>query len=91
MKLPADTTVVPSMTLDPKDVAVLNCSPGDKLRFAYPNNGYESDQVSAKKHLELDKVYTLSRIRVDKWFTVVMLEEVPDVRFNSVLFEVATN
>ena len=41
--------------------------------------------------LEIGKIYEISSIDVDKWFTGVYLKEFPGVPFNSVLFEEVEN
>lgn len=59
---------------------------GLKVRFAHPNSGYPTDQERAKEYLELGAVYTISNFLVDAWYTNIWLVEVPDMHFNSVMF-----
>lgn len=61
--------------------------PGSKVVFSNPSRGFNDDQSLASEHLEVGKVYTVSSIEVDSWYTDVLLVEVPSVKFNSVLFE----
>ncbi len=62
-------------------------APGTKVRFSFPNNGYEPDQQLAGKHLTVGAEYTVAGTEVGGWRTEVSLAEVPGLRFNSVLFE----
>lgn len=52
--------------------------------------GYESDQETAKKYLEIGKIYTIKSTTVHSWNTDVYLQEFPNVKFNSVFFEDST-
>jgi hypothetical protein len=58
-----------------------------KAIFQYPDNGYDYDQVLAKKHLKLGDTYHVSKIVEHGWHTVYFFKEIPGVGFNSVLFE----
>jgi len=60
---------------------------GAKVVFAYPDNGYDHDIETAKKHLVVGKTYTIDHTDVYDWHTDVWLIEVPGVRFNSVHFQ----
>jgi hypothetical protein len=60
---------------------------GDKVVYAYPENGYKPEQEKAAKMLELGKTYTVQATDVDSWATQVYLKEFTNVAFNSVLFE----
>lgn len=62
---------------------------GTKVKFAFPKNGYKSDQEFANQHLEEDMIYTVDFTSVGGWHTDVYLEEFPGKPFNSVLFEEA--
>lgn len=64
---------------------------GTKVRFVPGNNGYESENKSAREILELDAIYTVDYTDVSGWSTAVILEEFPNKRFNSVLFEDVSN
>ena len=54
--------------------------------FKYPNYGYPSDQVIAKKYLEVGKSYAVKSKHVGDWRTDIILMEFPNIGFNSVLF-----
>ena len=62
-------------------------TPGSRIIFAYPENGRESDQELAKKHLKPGELYTIERTDVGDWHTDVCLTEIPGVWFNLVHFE----
>lgn len=64
---------------------------GTKVRFVPGDNGYESENKSAREILELDAIYTVDYTDVSNWSTAVILEEHPNQRFNSVLFEDVSN
>lgn len=64
---------------------------GDKVVFTHPNAGNEHHQQLASKYLKLNETYTIDHTDVGGWHTSVYIQEVPDVRFNSVLFEDAPN
>ena len=49
--------------------------------------GYDSDKEHAHKFLKFGAVYHIKRTEVGDWHTDVYLKEVPDQRFNSVMFE----
>lgn len=57
-----------------------------RIVFAYPTAGYDHHIKTAAEHLEVGKTYTVDRTEIHSWHTDVYLEEVPDVRFNSVMF-----
>ncbi len=59
---------------------------GDKVVYAYPENGYLWDQEQGKKYLTPQETYIIEKIAVHDWRTEVWLKEVPGVAFNSVLF-----
>jgi hypothetical protein len=65
----------------------INALPGDRVRFAHPDNGYIPDQEKAARHLKVGNVYTVSRTSVHAFYTNVYLNEVFGVAFNSVMFE----
>lgn len=60
---------------------------GDKVICSTLNAGYDSDQRKAEAHLVLNQVYTVSCTIVHNWSTDVYLQEIPDVKFDSVFFE----
>lgn len=59
---------------------------GDKVIFAFPNNGYQSDADQCAKYLKLDETYTVDHTMAHRSSTDVFLIEVPGQRFNSVMF-----
>ena len=59
---------------------------GDKIIFAYPDWGYDSDQKQAKKYLQLNKKYTLKEIEIRQSHSTVKLVEIPHEWFNSIHF-----
>ena len=61
-------------------------SPGKKVVFVYPDDGYPCDQETAAQHLVVGKSYTVASTVVHDWVTEVFLTEVPGVSFNSVMF-----
>ncbi|MBA4537838.1 hypothetical protein H1Z61_12020 [Bacillus aquiflavi] len=64
----------------------IHAKEGDKVVFAYPNNGLNSDKEKAAKYLQLYKEYTVDSTVVRSSSTDVYLKEIPDVHFNSVHF-----
>mgnify|MGYP003632937772 CR=1 FL=1 len=49
--------------------------------------GYNFHKEIAKKHLELDKTYTVEKTEVESSSTKVFLQEIPGIEFNSCCFE----
>ncbi len=49
--------------------------------------GYDSDKKHALHHLKPDVIYHIKSTDVGNWHTDVYLEEVPNIGFNSVMFE----
>lgn len=68
----------PSMRLDTQ--------PGDKVVFAYPENGYPGEAAAASLALVPGRAYTIDRIQVGQSYTSVWLVEKPGAAFNSVHF-----
>lgn len=64
--------------------------PGTKVVFAYPNNGYASEQEHAKQFLTVGAIYTVSDTEVGISYTHVWLREIPNHFFNSVQFAPAS-
>lgn len=60
---------------------------GDKIVFAFPKNGYDYDIETAEKYLEVDKEYTVDHTIIGGSHTDVILKEIPNKSFNSVLFK----
>lgn len=65
----------------------INAKQGSRVIFKYPTNGYKAHQELAQKHLTEGEVYTVVYTDVSQSSTRVLFEEVPNVWFNSVLFE----
>lgn len=64
-----------------------NISSGDKVVFAYPDNGFPLDVDRAKNNgLIKDQVYTVHDIKIYPWTSYLYLEEVPGISFNSIQF-----
>lgn len=61
--------------------------PGATVIFANPNAGYPHHQETAAKHLKEGWIYTVERTEVGGWHTDVFLKEIPNVPFNSVMFD----
>ena len=62
---------------------------GSKIRFVNPLAGYDPDIATARKHLTVGKVYTLTRKKVHGWNTEYWLKGIPGISFNSTMFEPA--
>ncbi len=60
---------------------------GHKVRCTQLDSPYEYQTERAKKHLEIGKVYSVERTEVRSSSTNVVLQEIPNVEFNSTLFE----
>jgi len=58
----------------------------DLVVYKYPNNGYDHDQQTARKYLNIDQVYTVDFTDVHSSSTDVYLKDFPNVSFNSVQF-----
>ena len=58
-----------------------------KVKYAYPNNGYDSDKEQCNKLLDPNKVYTVVTADEGSWHTDYYLKEFPNEAFNSVMFE----
>jgi hypothetical protein len=59
---------------------------GDKVVYNNFNDGGAWDQGVAKQFLEPNQVYTVDYTEVHSFSTDVYLVEVPNIRFNSVVF-----
>jgi hypothetical protein len=60
---------------------------GHKVRCISLEGAYEYQTEVAQQHLELGKEYTVEETEVYSSSTEVYLQEIPDVAFNSTLFE----
>lgn len=56
------------------------------VRYSFPNAGTQNDQTDAKTYLTLGKVYTIQRVEVFNWSSVIELVEFPGIEFNTILF-----
>lgn len=59
---------------------------GDKIYYAYPENGYEFEQQKCKELLKYGTAYTVANVDIHGWSTHVYLKEFPGQTFNSVNF-----
>jgi hypothetical protein len=59
---------------------------GHKVKCVTLTAGYDFDQEIAKKYLVVGEVYTIEKTEVFNARTNVWLQEIPNVKFNSVLF-----
>ena len=60
---------------------------GHKVKCVDLESPYDYQTERAKKHLEIGKIYTVESTEVRSFSTNVVLQEIPDVEFNSTLFE----
>jgi len=60
---------------------------GHKVKCYTLSNGYDHDKEIAQKYLEVGKEYTVEETQVNSWNTDVLLQEFPNVKFNSVFFK----
>ncbi|MDG1950481.1 MAG: hypothetical protein P8J32_06745 [bacterium] len=51
------------------------------------NAGWKTDRKLVTAYLEVEKEYTVERTEVDRSSSIVVLQEFPDVKFNTVNFE----
>lgn len=63
----------------------IRVTPGTKVRYM-DRNGYDADRRYAREFLIPGNVYTVAHIEVHSSSSNVALEEVPDKRFNTVMF-----
>lgn len=75
------------MFVEPPRTMNILATRGDKVVFAYPDNGTEWDSKHAWNHLDEGEVYTVDRTIVHRSRTDVYLKEFKDVSFNSVHFK----
>lgn len=59
----------------------------DRVRFDFPDAGYESDQADARKYLRKGRIYRVANVDVYDDITKLTLFGNKDVQFNSVLFK----
>src|SRR5690606_10525551 len=65
--------------------------PGTKIRFDHENAGYPGDGERAKKYIKVGEIYTVEKIDIGQSCSRVILKEVPNVEFNTVLFSNTDN
>lgn len=59
---------------------------GHKVKYCYPNNGYDYDRELCNKHLTQNSVYTVEFFEVESFSSRIYLQEVPEIAFNTVMF-----
>lgn len=66
---------------------IFNASAGSKITFAHPEKGSTYEREKTAKHLKVGETYTINKIYIGGFNTDIYLDEVPDVKFNSVMFD----
>ncbi len=66
---------------------VIYAKEGTIVQYRYPECGYEDHKITARKHLKLNKCYTVDDVDIGSSYSYVYLKEIPGVGFNSVMFE----
>ena len=75
-------SVVPSKeTMD-----IENTYPWDMVRFSFPKNGSEKDQMKSIAYLTEGQQYQVDTIERNNYSTTIFLKEFPGKPFNSVMF-----
>jgi hypothetical protein len=64
----------------------IDSSKGTKIKFTAEGGG-DGEIESAKKILKLNAIYTVKCIEIGDWYSAVVLEEFPNLDFNTALFE----
>lgn len=64
----------------------IHAEPGTKVKFT-GENGYDNDRHIAFSHMDVGEVFTVKNIYVGSWVSYVEFEELPGIRFNTVMFE----
>lgn len=59
---------------------------GSKVRFLN-ENGWDGEPESASRYLDKGKEYTVDFVDIGGWCSSVFLKEVPNIPFNTVMFE----
>ena len=76
----------PMETILSKDSSMdINAKEGTLVRFT-GKGGYDYDREKANRHLAVGSVYTVDKVDIDPWSSVVYLKETPKICFNSVMF-----
>lgn len=60
---------------------------GHRIKCVTLSAGYSHHQIIAEKHLEVEKEYTIESTDLFSYYADVYLQEIPNVKFNSVFFE----
>jgi len=63
--------------------------PGDVVYFVFPNSGQDWEQKEVESLLELGRGYEIKEMYVGDFNSKVVLEEFPDIKFNTVFFGVS--
>lgn len=61
---------------------------GDKVKFMFPENGFEPNRKLANKHLKINQVYTVINVNKEKWSINLILKEAPRHAYNSSMFAI---
>lgn len=64
----------------------IHAEPGTKVKFT-GENGYDNDRHVAFSHMDVGDVFTVKDIDIGNWISHVEFEELPGIRFNTVMFE----
>lgn len=59
---------------------------GSRVKFT-GRGGLVSDKLFAISHLRVGQEYTVEFVEVGNWSSVVILKEIPEKSFNTVMFE----
>lgn len=73
----------PSMRLDTQ--------PGERVRYEFTMNGWDSDKETAQRYLSPGCEYTVKHMYVGNWTSYVELVERPGIHFNTSQFENVSN
>ena len=65
---------------------ILNLSRGDKIITKNLSGGYPRDQELVNEHLTQNEIYTINTMYVDRSITHITIQEIPNIKFNSVHF-----
>lgn len=71
---------------EPEETMNIHTAEGSKVVFAFPENGYEGEQESIKKYMEVGDVFTVEFVDIGQSYTNVYLKEITERGFNSVFF-----
>lgn len=68
----------------------LTAPKGHRVILSHPERGFDIHQEAAAKWLDLGVTYTVQRVMTSMLYTKVWLQEVPNVEFNTLQFEDAS-